>query len=827
MKTLDQIKHALDSIEFNSVEHWLSVLLQAFDIPDITIRKILDKIGERRNAVPVSLYRRTVFLYSTEDDDLSIFTQYLDTYPIVFILKDSTFSFSTGSFQEVGIPYSNVSEYVVQFQALQNRGRIEKDLFSTLDFAPIVAELNSRLCLLDNDPIDAFNYIIDLIFVAFVDQILEQNVILKYEKWMQSCEPNNLNGYVSQIIFEGEYKQFLHLTYQDIKHNAHTKELVIKLLKYDVKGIDSEVLGSIVYKIFASTEESTLYGNQTAKTYINRLLEALFVIKFRDSLEKLNYDDALQILEASYFDPTNSPGSFIVNAFLKLIELSNEYAQASHRNAIKIDYANFVSVVDNDIALRLTKLNFFIVCIQYQFSYFRISKEIVYNIFNGLRIYKDNQLRCSWESYCPNNGNVYIIGSPTFKGNRKLSVSQKNDMKHACGFSKITDADYSSAWLIKGANYISGTKSSMALVLTNSVCQGTQVATIWKPIYQKGCQISFAYNSFKWMNPENKTVAVSVVMIGLQGMRSDAVKLLFNKSTCFRCRSIGPYLIQNSEVIVEAQSSPISPRPRMIKGNMPYAADQVLFDIDTKTTQVQLDSGIEPYIRKVYGSKEFMDNAPRYCLWIADEQYDIAITHPFIKAKMDEISSARRALKDCPKKLLDQPHKFRENNETNRGSQSLIVPSVSSENRQYHPMGFVYNDSIVTNLSFAIYDCEIWILALLVSRMHNVWSKLVCGQLESRNRYSNELAYNTFPFPHLSDEIKETLKEYTLNLIKIREEFCEVPIGRLYSDMPPKLKNFHAQIDEYVDSLYSNNQLFTDYDRRALLISMYESSINV
>lgn len=826
MKTLDQIKTALESIVFNSIEHWLCLLLGAFDIPDLTIRKITEKIRERKNIVPVSLYRRAVFLYSSENDDRSVFTQYIDTYPIVFILKENTFSFSTGALQEIGVPYSEVAEFVTHFQSLQNRGRIEKDLFSTLDFAPIVAELNSRLGLIGNEPIDVFNYIIDLITFGFLDQILEQNIISKYERWLQSCNPHDLNGYISKIIHEGGYDSFLNLTYQDIKHNNATKELVVRLLKYDIKGIDSEVLGSIVYKIFASSDDSTLYGNQTAKTYINKLLEALFVIKFQENLKNESYADALKILEATFFDPTNSPGSFIVNAFLKLVELSNEYAYASHLNAIKIDYANFVSIVDNDIAYRLTKLNFFIVCIQYQFTYFKVSKEIVYNIFKGLRIYKDNQLRCYWTDYCPNDGNVYIIGSPTFKGNRKLTASQKNDMKQACGFSKITDADYSSAWLIKGAAYISGTKSSLALVLTNSVCQGTQVATIWKPIYQKGCQISFAYNSFKWINPENRTVAVSVVMIGLTGIRTDAIKLLFNKSTCYRCRCIGPYLIQNSEVIVESQSNPISPRPKMIKGNMPYAADQVLFDVDTKTTQVRLDPGIEPYLKKVFGSKEFMDNAPRYCLWIEDKDYEVALSHPFVKSKMDEISAARKLLKDCPKKLLSHPHKFRENNDTRKGSQSLIVPSVSSENRQYHPMGFVYNDSIVTNLSFAIYDCEIWILSLLVSRMHNVWAKLVCGQLESRNRYSNELAYNTFPFPHLSDAIKETLKEYALNLIKIREEFCEIPIGKLYSEMPPKLKNYHAQIDEYVDSLYSKEPLFSDYDRRALLISMYESTIN-
>ena len=121
-----------------------------------------------------------------------------------------------------------------------------------------------------------------------------------------------------------------------------------------------------------------------------------------------------------------------------------------------------------------------------------------------------------------------------------------------------------------------------------------------------------------------------------------------------------------------------------------------------------------------------------------------------------------------------------ETNITSHGKQSLVIPSVSSENRAYHPMGFLYSDSVVTNLSFAIYDCEIWIFALLQSKMHNIWLRLVCGQLESRIRYSNVLAYNTFPIPELSSENKQALTDLSLELIRIREEFCEIPLGKLF-----------------------------------------------
>lgn len=827
MKTLNEVQSSLQAVEFDSIAQWVCELLKVFEFPDATIKKVVAKVGERKPLVPISLYNRAVFLVSNSSyDDLAVIAQYRASYPLVFILKDSDFSIGTeDGHQFMSMPYGDIARYAQYLLPLQTKGRIEKDVFYTLDFAPIVGELNTRLVMGNNEKEDTFNFIVDLITVAFVDQALSGNAIAKYANWLKSAQPAEVNNYVTSIIQEGGYSEFVSSSRHSITHDSKSRELVYRLLTFDVTGIDSEILGSLVYKLFDESEESTLYGNQTSRIYINRVLEPLFVLPFKEAIKGEDFSKANKILHSKFFDPTNSPGSFIVSAFQKIVELSAQYASTSNSMLEAVDFKNFIALVNNEISYRLTKLNFFIVYIQYQLTYFRISSELALSIFKSLRVFKGNQLRSDWNQYCLNEGNVLVIGSPTFRGNRKLPNHQKEDMKVAYGIKSLGDADYSSAWLVKGAQYISCSDSKLALVLTNSVCQGTQVEIVWTPIYNCGCHIDYAYTSFKWNNPETNSIAVTVIIIGLIGRETEAPKLLFNGSTCYKCTSIGPYLVQNSELIVKTISAPISPRPVMLKGNMAYGS-AVIFDEATKDEEERKDPEVSRFVKKVYGSKEMMDNVPRYCLWIDDRDLEEASSHSFVQRKLAEIKECRRILKDCPQKLKDKPHRFRETNITSHGKHSLVIPSVSSENRAYHPMGFLYSDSVVTNLSFAIYDCEIWIFALLQSKMHNIWLRLVCGQLESRIRYSNVLAYNTFPIPELSSGNKQALTDLSLELIRIREEFCEIPLGKLYSHMPPKLKNIHSQIDEYVDALYSKDPFFSDYSRMVTLMSMYSSSIN-
>jgi hypothetical protein len=172
-------------------------------------------------------------------------------------------------------------------------------------------------------------------------------------------------------------------------------------------------------------------------------------------------------------------------------------------------------------------------------------------------------------------------------------------------------------------------------------------------------------------------------------------------------------------------------------------------------------------------------------------------------------------------RLAARPHQFRELNETTRSS--LVVPSVSSERRAYIPVGFVGPDTIITNLAFAIYDCEPWVMGLLCSKMHMTWVRTVCGSLETRLRYSSTLGYNTFPFPVIDDSKKDKLRSFVFEIINEREKhlYLGKDYGRLYTEMPVELRSLHEKLDIFVDSCYRAERFDSDVDRVALLFSLY------
>lgn len=825
MKTFDQIKQSLDSIEFISVEQWLTCFLQAFDIPSITINKIQNSF--ERGAEYVSLYRRAIFVKNDNPEDIpNLISKYRDSYPIVLFLGKGTVSIFSKNQSILGQPYSEISEYLHLLDPIRKKGNTEKDLYATLDFAPIVGELYSQLVLNNNLKSDAFNYVINLITISFVDQITETNIFQRFYDWMAKCSYEELDSFVYRVVKNGNFQDYFVKLQNNIIHTERTKELTLKLINSKICDIDPEVFGSLVYKIFSDNDEITLYGNQTAKSNVDKVLFPLFINPILELSKKSQSEAVQKLLDKVFFDPTNSPGCFLTEAFTKVYETLLKISDNIFTEIPLIDISNFIALVDNFVSFRLTKLNLFIVYLQYISSIKLIKKFDVVKLFNSIKVTIGNQLSIDWNSVCPNRGNVYVIGSPKFKGNRKLSVADKEQMKPIFGKdAKLADTDFCASWLVKGARYIENSESEIAFVLTNSVCQGSQVASIWSIIYNLNCHISFAYTPFKWANSDNKSIAVTVIAVGLKYGTNNSPKLLFNGSTCFRCDSIGPYLVQNSELIVHSRTSPISNLPVMRKGNMEYASGALIIEQKDYNSILRTNPEVSKYIKKLKGSEEFINNSLRYCIWIKDEDLCEAESINFIRERIN-LSRTNRASTTATQTLKSNPHRFRETFDTPSGSQTLLVPSVSSENREYIPMGFIYEDTIISNLAFAVYKCKPWVLTILESKMHHLWVGMTCGQLESRFRYSNVLGYNTFPIPQLNEFQINNLNELALELIRVREEFCEMSIGDLYKSLPPKLRNIHSQIDNYVDSLYSIKPLFNEYDRLIILMKLYTELIN-
>jgi hypothetical protein len=258
----------------------------------------------------------------------------------------------------------------------------------------------------------------------------------------------------------------------------------------------------------------------------------------------------------------------------------------------------------------------------------------------------------------------------------------------------------------------------------------------------------------------------------------------------------------------------------MVKGNMPYDNGNLLLTPSEKEALVKSAPASQRFIKRIVGSDEFINSIERFCIWIPNEDLEAALAIKPIADRIREVKKFRLSGKDeAARKLAEKAHQFREFRSTQ--NQTLVVPSVSSENRQFIPMGFVGPETIVSNLSFAIYECPVWVLPILSSSMHMTWATTTCGNLETRIRYSSLLCYNTFPLPVLSQEQQKELAKLAFDLIACREQFPDKSLGDLYSKMPIELEKQHLVIDRYVDGIYGLNGSISDQDRLRKLLEIY------
>jgi hypothetical protein len=382
--------------------------------------------------------------------------------------------------------------------------------------------------------------------------------------------------------------------------------------------------------------------------------------------------------------------------------------------------------------------------------------------------------------------------------------------------------DYIALWFVKGADYIEGTKAELAFVATNSVSQGEHVGLMFPMIFAKGIEIGFAYTSFKWANSARRNAGVTVVVIGLRVARSGP-KYLYTDDLQIGAKNINGYLADGANIFIGRRNSPLGgSRPLMVFGSMPRARGLVISP-DERRRIIDQDPLTSEFIKAYIGTKELVDGLERYCLWIDDGQVDIARSVSAIAERLAQVADERgRSDAGSTAAYAAKPHRFVQI--SYKPTDSIIVPSVSSERREYIPIGYMGADTVISNLAFAVYDAEPWVFALITARMHVVWARAVGGQHESRLRYSNTIVYNNFPVPQLSEAIKEQLTVMALRVLDVREYHCEKTLAELYDPdlMPDDLRAAHAEVDALVDSIYSKRDYETDEQRLSDLFARYE-----
>jgi hypothetical protein len=346
-------------------------------------------------------------------------------------------------------------------------------------------------------------------------------------------------------------------------------------------------------------------------------------------------------------------------------------------------------------------------------------------------------------------------------------------------------------------------------------------------IFEMGLEIGYAYTSFKWENNAKRNAGVTVVVINLRVARSGA-KYIYTDGLRVEAANINGYLADAPSVFIYRRTRVLSASlPRMVLGSMPKDGGHLVLDPRERNDLLAAAPAAEKFVKRYVGSAEFINDIERYCLWITDRELSEANAIDPIAKRLDAVAQWRsESIAATTSAYAAYPNRFKQI--AYKPTESIVVPAVSSERREYVPIGYVGAETVVSNLAFVVYDAQPWLFALLTSRMHMAWTRAVAGQLETRIRYGAYIVYNNFPVPHLTPPAKEQLTEAALRVLDVREYHSEKTLAELYNPdrMPDDLRLAHQEVDEVVDSMFRKRAFDSDENRLSHLFGMYEQLTN-
>ena len=626
--------------------------------------------------------------------------------------------------------------------------------------------------------------------------------------------------------------------------NRRARELLLELGALQWGDINPDIFGSMFQSVIDAGQRANLGQHYTSVPNILKTIEPLFLEDLKAQLEAAEGSPKRlrklldRIAGIKVFDPACGSGNFLVIAYKELRKLEHaireqlQQLSGDYQSQLLLDSVvrieNFYGIEIDDFPAEIAVLSLWIAKHQMNVEFkrkFGTSIPLI-PLREAGAIRCGNAARLDWQEVCPNNGEeeIYLIGNPPYVGSSMQTKEQKEDFSIVFGKRKYgKNLDYVSLWFIKGADYISRSNSQLAFVATNSIVQGLHISMLFPHILTEHVEIGYAYTSFKWTNNAKGNAGVTVIVLSLRPEGIKSPKYIFSGGVRTEAKNINWYLLDSPNIVLDSPRHPISNEfPPMVYGNKPSDGGNLFLDILEYQDLVTAHPDAKKYTHPILGSAEFINGKDRWCLWITDEQVKDASEIPPIAERLERVRAMRLCSKAAiTREFASQPHRFLQL--SYKKTDSLIVPSVSSERREYIPIGYLGPETIISNLAFAVYDAEPWLFALLTSRMHMVWTRTVAGQLETRIRYSNTVVYNNFPVPELSARSKSELTDAALRVLDVREYHSEMTLAQLYDPdtMPQDLRIAHEQLDLLVDSLYRDIPFASDDERLKRLFNLY------
>ena len=727
-------------------------------------------------------------------------------------------------------------------------------------------------------------YLVRLVFCLFADDtgIFDRGIFFDYIRNRTSDDGRNLAAALAELFhilntplnerlsnLDDDVKQFPYVngklfeeTLPPAAFDSGMRQALLECCAVDWSQISPAIFGSLFQSVMNPDERRNLGAHYTSEKNIMKVIKPLFLDDLWTRFEKVKsnkkelvkFHDEISMMR--FLDPACGCGNFLIIAYreLRLLELEiikNLFPKEQHVLQhdldvyVKVNIDRFYGIEYEEFPAQIATVAMWLIDHQmnnlvsttFGENYIRLP------LRKSATIKQANALRFDWHGMIDpipwekrEQKFDFIFGNPPFIGKSLQSKEQKEDMDIV--FDSVDNAgilDYVTAWYLKSAKYLrdhSNPKYPVrcAFVSTNSIAQGEQVGILWGTLYKAyHIKIIFAHRTFQWTNEAKGNAGVYVVIIGFSNIDLSS-KSLFEytsvKSEPHRisARNINPYLVEGNDIIVPTRKHPICSIPEMIYGSKPTDGGNLLLTDEDKKELVKIEPESKKYIKPFISAKEFLNNERRWCLWLVNVDPSILRKMPHTMKRIQAVKEMRLKSTKAPTiKLAQQPSLFAEIRQPN--SDYIIVPQHTSENRKYIPIGFFTKENIVANSCSAIPNATLYHFGILTSEMHMTWVKYVCGRLESRFRYSNDIVYNNYPWPESPDakqrEYVETRAEMVL---KARSNYNESSLADLYDPltMPADLVKAHNELDRAVDLCYRPQPFTSEANRLEFLFALYE-----
>ena len=592
--------------------------------------------------------------------------------------------------------------------------------------------------------------------------------------------------------------------------------------------------------IFGAVFESTLNPetrrsggmHYTSIENIHKVIDPLFLDELKAELDEICANPVertrtaklrvfqRKLASLTFLDPACGSGNFLTETYLSLRRLENKIlVKLSHgqvtmysasESPIQVSISQFYGIEINDFAVTVAKTALWIAESQMMKETEKIL--LVPLDFLPLKtnayIVEGNALRIDWESVVPKSELNYIMGNPPFVGYSLQSKSQKDDIlsiyvdEKGKPYKTAGKIDYVAGWYFKATQLMQGTTIRTALVSTNSITQGEQVSAVWEPLFTRfGIHIDFAHRTFRWDSEASAKAHVHCVIVGFSCAENPAPRMLYIDGRGREAENINAYLTEAPNVFIESRKKPLCQTYEMTSGNRPADGGHLIIEEKDYNDFVQAEPKALPYIRRLSGATEFINNKKRWCLWLVGVSPATLSQMPLVMQRIKLCQQDRLSGADDRKKLADTPSLFRE---TKVPKTAIVVPRHSTKDRRYIPFGFIGQEMILTDAAMCIPNAGVYEFGILESNVHMAWVRAVCGRIKSDYRYSKDVVYNNFPWPTPTEQQKTKIEQTAQAILDARALYPDCSLADLYDEltMPPELRKAHQDNDRAVMDAY-------------------------